>query len=261
MTGSSNELLVANGATVFDQVGLLSDSNTSIGNIAWVQGPGSVWSNSLYLAIGYNGRLNQLVVTNGGAVFSGDGYLASFNTTSASNTATITGSGSVWATTNGLYVGYIGSSNQLYIANGGATYALSSFLGALLPSTNNTVVVSDTGSVFSNTFNIYDGDNGPANRLVISNGASAITQTAFSATPIRSYGNVAVVDGAGSTWSNALNLFVGYVSAGNQLIVTNGGIVYGANSYVGTYPLSSNNTAIVTGRGLDLVVDDQLHYW
>ena len=242
-------MFIANGATVFDQVGILSDSNTSIGNIAWVQGPGSIWSNSLYLAIGYNGRLNQLVVTNGGAVFSGDGYLASFNTTSASNTATITGSGSTWLTTNTLNIGYLGSSNQLSIVNGGSTYALSSYLGFFTTSSNNIVIVNGNGSLFSNAFNIYLGLNGPANRLVVSNGAAALTEDGILGYTNSSFGNVAVVDGAGSTWSNALNLFVGYVSAGNQLIVTNGGMVYGANSYVGTYPLSSNNTAIVTGAG------------
>jgi T5SS/PEP-CTERM-associated repeat protein len=247
--GSSNKLYIANGAAVFDEVGILAESNSSIGNIAWIDGPGSVWTNSLFLAIGYNGRLNQLVVTNGGTVFSGDGYLASFNTTSASNTATITGSGSLWATTNGLYTGYIGASNQLFIVNGGATRALSSYLGFLLFASNNVVTVSDPNSIFSNAFNIYLGVSGPANRLIVSNGATAFDEEGVMSFTNSSFGNTALVDGSGSMWTNTLNLFVGYVGAGNQLIVTNGGAVCSPNSYLGAFAFSSNNSVIVTGTG------------
>jgi T5SS/PEP-CTERM-associated repeat protein len=247
--GSSNELFIANGATAWDQVGIVGYTNSSIRNVAWVQGPGAVWSNGQFLAVGYNGTLNQLVVSNGGAVFSGDGYLASFTSSSASNTATITGSGSAWSTTNALYIGYLGSSNQVSIDNGGATYAFSTYLGFSATSSNNIVIVSGSGSLFSNTFNIYLGLEGPANRLVVSNGAAALTEDGILGYTNSSSGNTALVDGAGSVWSNTLNLFVGYVGARNQLIVTNGGTVYSANAYLGTYAFSSNNTVIVTGPG------------
>ncbi len=247
--GSSNELLIANGATVLDEVGIIGYTNTSIGNIAWVDGPGSAWSNGLFLAVGYNGCLNQLIVTNGGSVWSGDGYLASFTTASASNTATITGSGSVWATTNALYIGYLGLSNQLSIFNRGAAYALSTYLGFSTTSSNNLAIVNGNGSLLSNTFNTYVGLNGRGNQLVVSNGATAFDEAGVIGYTNSSFGNVAVVDGTGSTWSNTLNLFVGYVGAGNQLIVTNGGTVYSPNSYLGTFAFSSNNSVIVTGTG------------
>ena len=247
--GSGNLLVISNNATVFDEVGILGYTNASARNAAWVIGPGSVWSNGEFLSVGYNGTLNQLVVSNGGAVFSGVGYLASFTSASASNTATITGSGSTWSTTNALYIGYLGSSNELFLANGGATYDLSSYLGFSTTSSNNIVIASGSGSLFSNTFNIYLGLEGPNNRLVVSNGAAAFTEDGVMGWTNSSSGNTALVDGAGSVWSNTLNLFVGYVGARSQLIVTNGGMVYGANTYLGTYQFSSNNAVIVTGPG------------
>jgi T5SS/PEP-CTERM-associated repeat protein len=246
--GSGNLLVISNNATVVDETGVIAYTNASSGNAAWVIGPGSAWSNSLYVSVGYHGTLNQLVVTNGGTVFSGNGFMADFPS-SSNNTATVTGGGSVWSTTNALYIGYSGSSNQLNIVNGAATYDLSSYLGFSSTSSNNTVIVSGSGALFSNAFNIYLGLDGPNNRLVVLNGAAAVTEDGIMGWTNSSFGNTALVDGAGSVWSNTLNLFVGYVGARNQLIVTNGGTVYGTNTYMGTYAFSSNNTLIVTGTG------------
>ncbi len=35
--------------------------------------------------------------------------------------------------------------------------------------------------------------------------------------------NAAIVNGTGSTWKNATNLYVGFLGTGNELILTNGG--------------------------------------
>jgi T5SS/PEP-CTERM-associated repeat protein len=246
--GSENLLVISSNATVFDETGVIAYTNASSGNAAWVIGPGSVWSNSVFLSVGYNGTLNQLVVTNGGTVFSGNGFMAD-SPSSSNNTATITGNGSVWSATNALYIGYFGSSNQLNIVNGGAMYDLSTYLGFSSTSSNNMVVVSGSDSLFYNTFYVYLGAYNPGNRLVVSNGATAFDVEGVMGDTNFSFGNTALVDGAGSVWSNTQDLFVGYVGARNQLIVTNGGTVYGANNYIGTYQFSSNNTVIVTGPG------------
>jgi T5SS/PEP-CTERM-associated repeat protein len=175
--------------------------------------------------------------------------MALITTGSSNNTATITGSGSVWSTTNGLYVGYVGSSNQLYVLDGGAAYALSSYAGALATSSNNTIVVSGVGSVMSNTFNTYVGDLGPENLLVVSNGGAVFDEEGILSYTTSSGDNTALIDGTGSTWSNSVYVYVGYVGGTNQMKVTSGGAVAGGEGVVGYSNSSPGNVVLISGAG------------
>jgi T5SS/PEP-CTERM-associated repeat protein len=85
--------------------------------------------------------------------------------------------------------------------------------------------------------------------LVISN--SAFVENRFGAIGNNSSSgsNVAVVTGSGSVWSNASDLFVGLNGRGNQLVVSNGGVVLNNVGEIGRNSSSSNNVVTVTGSG------------
>ncbi len=68
---------------------------------------------------------------------------------------------------------------------------------------------------------------------------------------VSSFNNLAVVTDAGSVWSNAGTLFVGYLGAGNQLIVSNNAVVsIGEAVYVGYDPTSLTNQVTVSSSML-----------
>src|SRR5262249_32634891 len=73
--GALNRLTISNGALVKDIVGLLGSmtgiSISSSNNMALVTGPGSVWSNSSSLFVGWNAAGNRLEIDSGGRVSSG----------------------------------------------------------------------------------------------------------------------------------------------------------------------------------------------
>ncbi|MCY0725524.1 hypothetical protein OVW19_27695, partial [Klebsiella pneumoniae] len=61
---------------------------------------------------------------------------------------------------------------------------------------------------------------------------------------------VAVVTGSGSLWSNAFSV-VGDLGPGNQLVVSNGGVVFADTAvYVGFNAASTNNRLVVDGGTL-----------
>src|SRR5439155_20110348 len=95
---------------------------------------------------------------------------------------------------------------------------------------------------------VYLGSNGAFNRLVVSNGW---TMQAFSGNvgvQVSASNNLALVTGPGSVWSIA-TLTLGSSGAGNQVIVSNGGLLDCASSTIGAFPGSSNNLAVVAGSG------------
>jgi T5SS/PEP-CTERM-associated repeat protein len=189
--------------------------------------------------VGNSGGSASLTISNGGVVSGDNGYVG---LTSSSNTVLVTGSGSVWNSTN-LIVGVVGGLNQMIISNGGAVYSGSGFVGE---SPSNTVLVTGSGSIW-NCSSLYVGESAASNALTISNGGAVYDQNGYVG-----YGksnNMVLVTGAGSVW-NSVILNVGFTSGGaNQMIISNGGAVYsGSGSAVGSIS-SSNNTVLVTDPG------------
>ena len=127
-----------------------------------------------------------------------------------------------------------------------------------IDSDNNSVLVVDSGSVWSNAW-LQVGNPGAGNSLVVSNGATVHTgQFDMGDFMACSTNNTAVVDGSGSAlycdW-----LFVGSVGPFNQLIIKNGGAVHSGyrkqssptGGCVGSSyrDSGSNNLMIVSGSG------------
>jgi len=98
---------------------------------------------------------------------------------------------------------------------------------------NNYAHVWGTGSVWRNTGNLLVGLTGNWNHVLIDAGARLNTETTFVGFASASTGNTVVVDGAGSSWSNAGPLTVGFGGPGNSLVISAGARVYAGSVAVG----------------------------
>ncbi|MGA2603464.1 MAG: hypothetical protein ABSG14_04480 [Verrucomicrobiia bacterium] len=252
-TGGKVSVTITNGGQVVSGYGWLGFASSSSNNVVLVTGAGSVWNNDNgYMHIGWYSAGNQLIITNAGQVVGLSAYLGYYYS-SSNNLALVTGPGSVW-TAGGMCVGNYGSGNQLIITNGGQVVDGLAYLGYgdnVYHSSNNVVLVTGSGSVWSNSGNLYVGNYGSSNQLTIANGGKVVVVNASAYLGFfpGSDNNVVLVTGPGSVWSNQPNLYIGWYSAGNQLIITNGGQVFDGAAELGINSSGSNNVVLVTGPG------------
>jgi T5SS/PEP-CTERM-associated repeat protein len=219
-----------------------------------VTGAGSLWTNRNDVYVGRDGGRNSLFIGNGAAVYDINASIG-YNSTAASNTAVVSGTGAFWSTSFSFYVGNSGASNSLVISNHGLVSSLHSYIGYNSTASNCSVFVTDPGSVWSNNFDFYLGYSSPGNSLVISNGGRMINAPQggngdFIGYNPGSNSNRVLATGSGSVWSNSSSgLTVGFRGCGNSVIISNGGQAFNAGvSGVSVGGAScSNNTVIVTG--------------
>ncbi len=134
----------------------------------------------------------------------------------------------------------------LLIQNSGVLSNWNCYLGYEVESSNNSVLVTDPGSLWNNSSNLYVGYSGSGNNLVISNGAQAANSYGYVGFNSESSSNTVLVSGTGSVWTNFNGIRVGYHGVGNSMVISNGGyVVNGEYGIVGCY--SSNNSVLVTG--------------
>ncbi|HXI83199.1 MAG TPA: hypothetical protein VNL17_03815 [Verrucomicrobiae bacterium] len=242
--GANASLTISNGGSVFNDTGYVGF--LSPGNTALITDLGSVWNcTNLYISFIAGGG-NQMIISNGGAVYSISGILGS----SPTNSVLITGLGSVW---NSFihYVGDGGYSNKLTIANGGAAHDVDSYVG--FTSSSNTLLVTGLGSFWNSTAQLNVGYfSGGANQMIVSNGAAVHSGSGFIGSTSSS-SNTVLVTGPGSTW-NCGTLYVGQNTSSNTLTVSNVGaviatqVVIGAS--LGNNTSNNNNIVRVTGGSL-----------
>src|SRR5689334_5969526 len=107
--GAYNGMVISNGGVVRALSGYVG-GNVGGGqsNVAVVTGPGSVWTNSDRMYVGYMDGGNSLIVSNGGAVFGSDGIVGAidFRQNAGNNSVLVTGSGSLWRSSAALLVGW-----------------------------------------------------------------------------------------------------------------------------------------------------------
>ena len=248
--GAFNRLTVADSGRVASGAGRLGMiGTTGNNNLALVTGAGSTWSNTFHLFVGEAGSGNQLQVDDGGLVVSDSGTVGLF-ATSSGNTATVTGSSSEWRVANTLEVGDSGSFNRLLVNDGATVRNQNLHLGVTAASSNNIVIVTGSGSLLNNHQNVIVGFSGPGNQLLITNGASVVAAVdGFLGHDPGANNNVALVTGTGSMWTIGDGLLVGYQEDGNQLVVSNGGVVANRIGHLGYFSIANNNVAVVTGAG------------
>lgn len=247
---SFNQLLLTNGALLENNNGFLGISNSSSNNVALVTGAASSWINRSELRVGGSSRGNQLVVSNGGTVFTSAERIIGDNSGANSNTVIVTDAGSLWqGGGEGFSVGRSGAFNRLIVTNGGQVAGVDVSIGAASGGNSNQVVVTDAGSLLTSDTDAFVGENGRANLLVVSNSALVVNSNAYIGFATASSNNVALITGAGTTWSNRGTLFVGESGGGNRLEVGAGARVVSASGEIGSGISASNNVVVVTGPG------------
>ena len=96
---------------------------------------------------------------------------------------------------------------------------------------------------------LFIGNSGSFNRLVVSNGATVQDWNGSLGWNDSASNNLAIVTGPGSVWNNANVVHVGFNGPGNQLIVSNGGVVQNTTATFGVTATSRSNTAVISGFG------------
>ena len=164
-------------------------------------------------------------------------------------TATNTINGFTTNVSGSYYVGNTGPFNGLIITNAGALSGSSiSYIGNAAGSSNNTALVTGTGSTWTNS-NLVIGYSGAANQLNIQNGGLAYTLMGYVGYNASSTGNTLLVTGPNSRYNNNSDLQFGVSGGGNQLTISGGGLVnVNGTGYVGYNGGSSNNAVLVTGN-------------
>jgi T5SS/PEP-CTERM-associated repeat protein len=267
-TANSTNTLFLNNAYMVMWLQILNSAMTLetngavVVNYSWIHLPGTAVS-----VIGNTGGGASLTITNGGAVCDYEGFIGS-NSTSSANSVLVAGTGSVWSNQYYLDVGCSGWGNSLVISNGGAVCDLDGTLGYQAGSSNNTVVVTGTGSVWYNQTYLDVGGSGSSNLLTIAGGSVAATNVAVG------YGNsasnnVLIVSGGNLFVTNALGiaplivsqaggedslLLSGGAITANQLVLTNGAnsvFTFNAGTLTSGGTFVTNNQVFVVGDGTD----------
>jgi T5SS/PEP-CTERM-associated repeat protein len=147
---SDDVLLIQNSGVLIDKIGSVGFDSSCDRNSALVTGPGSVWSNSTDLFIGFWGSNNRLAISVGGQVIDSNGYVGMYNggedgrtDHGASNSVTVA-SGEMWRN-NELCIGYHGSSNSV-VVDGGSVFSTNLTVGFESPTCDNLLRL-DSGSV------------------------------------------------------------------------------------------------------------------
>ena len=276
---SGNNLTITNGGTVTSRQinygGVIGFNAGVSGNSVMVTGKGSTWSNAGDLLVGVSGSGNSMVIANGGSVSNAQvnyGGGIGFNGGSSNNSVLVTGGGSAWTNRGDLLVGVSGSGNSMVISNGATVVSgevnYGGVIGLNSNSTGNSVLVTGSGSTWSNSGNLTIGYSGNGT-LTIANGgsvsASAVTiasQAGSSGTinfgslggsdtagnliaPLISFGS-----GSGTINFNQADTLAATGFSGNGSINQLGNgttILIGSNTYTGTTTVSAgtllaNNT-------------------
>jgi T5SS/PEP-CTERM-associated repeat protein len=240
--GFANRLEVNNGGRVLNSNGFVGRSLFSPSNTVVVTGAGSLWSNRADLSLGGSGNGNLLVISNGGWVVNSN---ASVGASSLGNLAVVTGLNSTWSNRADLNVGNGARGNQLVVSDGALVAGNNGVLGKSATSSNNVVLVTGGGSIWSNRSELTVGSFGRNNQLIVSNGGWVANQYGYLGRQAGS--NFALVTGNGSVWSNQFDMYVGFNEHSNRLVIEAGGVVSCDSGYVGGFSSASNNEVLVTG--------------
>ncbi|MEY3480201.1 MAG: hypothetical protein RIQ71_976 [Verrucomicrobiota bacterium] len=281
-SGSSNSLVITNGAEVFLKSRPDPNSGSSGGTNFVIGVATGAANNSVSISSGRfvmtngtfeigragSGALNvtggsvevkTLLATNGtnSVIALNGGSIVSQSTTVSNGTNFVigdTGSGASFIANGGAHnlasstvVGNSGRSNNLIISNGGRVTISEGSIGFTTNSSSNSILVTGTGSLLTNSGALSVGYQGSSNSLVISNAGVASSANGNIGSATNSSGNSALVAGANSLWTNSQNLRVGYEGRGNSLVISNGGRVANVEGSIGYTVFSSNNSALVTG--------------
>lgn len=254
LSGAGNQLLINNGGLVISSNAIIGSNVTAFANSLFVTDPGSTFSNLTGLVIGGSGGSSSLIVSNGASVLSGSWRFPSTNFigyASGSNLAVIDGPGTVWRSfVSSLNIGHGGSGNNLIITNGGLLSDSEGTIGTSAGAMSNSVLVTGTGSTWSNFISLSIGVSGGGNSLMVRNGGAVVSGRGGGTIGANTngVGNSVLIADAGSSWNaGPYNLYVGNGGAANSLVISNNASVTNSVTYIGYN--SSNNAVTVSAGG------------
>jgi T5SS/PEP-CTERM-associated repeat protein len=252
----SATLNITNAGHLSDVTGKIGNLSGTSGTVA-IDGIGSTWINSSDLFVGLGGT-GDVGVTGGGLLTDFNGYLG--YDTNSSGTANVSDTGSNWVNTGQLFVGLSGT-GTLHISDGGsASGSTSATLGYDADSMGSAVVEGE-GSTWSNQFDMYVGNSGTGELTIQAAGTVTNGDSCIIGSNVDSVGT-ATVTGAGSTWTNAGPLDVGFEGTGT-LMIADGGSVSSTDAVdeeggtIGRLP-NASGMATVTGVGSSWTIGDSI---
>ncbi|MCG3147856.1 MAG: hypothetical protein PCFJNLEI_01297 [Verrucomicrobiae bacterium] len=260
-TTKGNSLIITNGGWFITTGALFRYAHSSsYSNSITVTGVGSVWSNNAQTFDQGSLGGDRITIANGGLLVAG-GSEFDIGFFTPDERLTITGTGSVARIVNNLIVGQNAASNAVVVANGGKLVSSSVSMGGAAGGDWNTLMVTGSGSVFSNlaggsTTALRIGiASGRSNSMVVSQGGFVYNDGDLTiGNNNAAFGNGVMVTGSGSVLTNTGSLIVGNfltVPTYNFLTVSNGGRAFFGNAYVGGSAANgaANSLLTVTGTG------------
>ena len=244
----NGSLLITNGVAVTSNFASYLGYASGSSGTATVSGAGSRWDNgenNIYVGNLGNGSLR---VEGGGQVNTGSyafiGYDAT-GTSASSGAAVVTGAGSRWTHTGGLYVGDF-ASGTLTIEEGGIVNSQGGYVGEGTTTAIGSVTVRGAGSRWNNTSQLMLGTYG-SGTMTVEDGAVVTSYAGYLAYWSGTQGDV-TVRGAGSKWTSTTDIYVG--NGGNgSLTITNGGQVSNVAGYLAYATPGWSSKARVSGPG------------
>jgi len=113
----------------------------------------------------------------------------------------------------------------------------------------NQMLVTGSGSLWTNTSDMFVGYYGSNNSLTIASGASVTSFNGEIGFLSSSDGNSVTVTGTGSSWAMTGAFEIGNSGADNSLTISAGGRVSHYNVDIGLYSSSTNNSLLLSGAG------------
>ena len=148
-----------------------------------------------------------------------------------------------------LAVGEHTASNTLSITNGGTVFDGVGIIGERLGSDGNSVIVSGSGSAWTNISDLVIGNGGSANSLIIEDGSLVYSANGVIGVEEGSANNSVVVRGTNSVWENSDTLMVGRKGDNNSLAISDGATVNSSFGAIGFENPANGNAVEVGGVG------------
>lgn len=227
--GCANWLVVTNGARVNGMRTALGQSPSSAGNRVTLTGPGTVWTCFGGLYVGEAGASNEVRILARAKAYSAGTVAVGWMAPASDNVLVMSGLESGLTHGGSLAVGSYGAArNRMEVSGGAAVFSL---YGTIGNGPDNSVWLTDPGSLWQLDSLLLVGHGGAGNLLVLSNGARLLCSSAV----VAGTGNRAVVTGSGSVWdtgSTRAQLVIGGTGPSNCLIVSQGGRVNSFDAYI-----------------------------
>lgn len=231
---SMNSLVISNGAIVdtvtFCYVGYSSGNNNSL----QLYGSSVLNAGELFVGVGGGATSNYLIVS-GSTVIDTIGFIGNG---AGNNSVSIVNSG-LWRNSGNVNIGDEASSNSLVIASGSTMSDVNAYIGFVPTFYSNVVLITDPGSIWSNSGSVYVGFNNTGDVLTVSNSA-----TLYVSSQLNVYNGSTLTASGGNIIGGFQGVVSSYVNSGVTWLLN--GSVFSANLF------SNTGTVNVVGSSLYL---------